>query len=134
MKATIVNPGAVNFNPFHRLEAHFTDEYTAFIITEDCEMLELVTLRIYSTKAVSYACCWIDASHRGFTACGSGKANGYGYHRASAAAEEAIINAGFELSDHINGRGDSYIVKAIKAIAEELTFDQFRVYTHHSHA
>ena len=54
----------------------------------------------------------------GYHTCGSGSAGGYGYHRASAAAGEAITNAGFKLSESINGAGDTAIEDALCAIAQ----------------
>jgi hypothetical protein len=80
------------------------------------EPRELVCLRIYATDARHYACIWIHGSE----ACGygGGNASGYGYHRGSAAAQEAIRDAGITLDESIDGRGDEAIRTAIKAIAE----------------
>ena len=134
MKATIINTNAANLTPAHRKENNFREEYSAFYIDENGEMRTLVTLRIYSTESRAYACCWISCGYTQVWTRGSGYAGGYGYHRASAAAEEALAKAGVVLSEHINGRGDSAILEAVKAVGECLVVDRFPVYVHHAHA
>ena len=63
---------------------------------------------------------------------GSGSAGGYGYHRPSAAAHEAIHNAGFRLSQAIDGRGDSAITDALCAIARCLGIVRFGIVRSHA--
>ena len=77
-------------------------------------------LRVYgaSSGGGNTACLWVNDEN---THCrGSGHAGGWGYHRTSAAAQEAIENAGFTLSHDIGGRGDSAIEDALRAIAAHL--------------
>lgn len=77
-----------------------------------------VELRLYGTGRINTACLWI---HYGAThASGSGRAGGGGYHRPSAAAEQAIQNAGITLSKPIAGVGDNAIDEALCAIADAL--------------
>jgi hypothetical protein len=134
MKATIIATDIRNINANHRKESNFREEYNAFYVGVDGQLHTLVTLRIYATESRAYACCWLSSSISSVYSSGSGYAGGYGYHRASAAAEEAINKAGVKLSEDINGRGDSAILEAVKAVGEELTFGRFPIYTHHSHA
>lgn len=47
---------------------------------------------------------------------GYGRANGYGYHKASAALSSALDSAGVTLSERIDGVGDSAIRDALVAI------------------
>ena len=60
---------------------------------------------------------------------GHGKAGGYGYHKASAAMQNAITAAGFTLTDEngdsmpINGRGDEAMRDATIAIAAALGYN-----------
>ena len=60
---------------------------------------------------------------------GHGKAGGYGYHKPSAAMQNAITAAGFTLTDDngdimpINGRGDEAMYDAAVAIAAALGFN-----------
>ena len=60
---------------------------------------------------------------------GYGKAGGYGYHKASAAMQQAIAAAGFTLTDDngdsmpIAGRGDWAMRNAVIAIAAALGFN-----------
>lgn len=62
------------------------------------------------------AVLWVNSKN--LTTSGTGKANGYGYHKPSAAVAEAIKNAGIELSFNISGVGNSAIKEAMIAIAE----------------
>lgn len=62
--------------------------------------------------------CWGYAPEYDADRCNNGGAyaGGYGYHRASAAADAAIKRAGITLSDSISGIGDAAIRDALKAI------------------
>ena len=92
----------------------------------------VVELRIYGTGSRNYACLWVhDSSNSGISTSGTGWAGGYGYHRPSAAAYEAITNAGFTLSEHISGVGDSAIESAVKAIAEHLGYTDYLFFKAH---
>ena len=77
-----------------------------------------VELRLYGTGKMNYACLWIN--HNGTHAHASGSAGGYGYHRPSAAAQEAISNAGIRLACPIDGVGSNAIEEALCAIADAL--------------
>ena len=112
-----------NINVNHRKESHFAQQYTAVVFNGQCAY-DAVTLRIYSTDAKSYCCLWVHDNCGWVNGCrdsyyrsGSGSAGGYGYHRASAAAQKAIYNAGITLSEDIGGRGDAAIEEAVHAIA-----------------
>ena len=109
MNATFTDKTA-KFNPNYRKENHFYKQFTAVVFTEN-KFREAATLRVYATNAKTYACFW------GVRTSGTGAAGGYGYHRASAAAGEAIRNAGYVLTEEIDGRGDSEIRAALVAIA-----------------
>lgn len=74
----------------------------------------IVIARIYYPGTVAYACIWIKGKKY---ARGTGKAGGYGYHKASAALASAISDAGITLSESINGVGDSAMDRACMAIA-----------------
>ncbi len=127
MKATFneLTKGS-KFNVNHRKENHFVEQYTA-VVFNGKEAYDAVTLRIYATDAKTYCCLWINDNYSwskgARISCfrsGSGSTGGYGYHKASAAAQEAIINAGITLSEDINGRGDTAIKDAVYAIASAL--------------
>jgi hypothetical protein len=119
MKANIENisdGGKVSAN---RKENAFYKQYALYALDmadSNGTPRELVCLRIYATDSRAYACIWIHGHD--IYGNGGGYAGGYGYHRASAAAQEAIKNAGIGLSESIDGRGDGAIIEAIKAIAE----------------
>ena len=127
MKATFTDR-TEKFTVSHRKENRFTKQYTAIAINNG-NAYDVVTLRLYSTDSRTYAavwaasnCCWdesIDIWKRG-----TGYAGGYGYHRGSAAAQEAIHNAGIDLDRDINGRGDQAIEEAVFAIARAVWSDE----------
>lgn len=75
-----------------------------------------ISLRLYGTGNKNFACLWISGQDRR----GSGSAGGYGYHRPSAAASEAIRNAGISLALDIDGRGEEAMREALLAIAKAL--------------
>lgn len=60
---------------------------------------ELVTVRWYMGRAYSasvvYCCIWVHS--KPFWVSGKGSAGGYGYHKSSAALQEAITSAGIKL-------------------------------------
>ena len=130
------------FNINHRKENHFAEQITAVAINAYGRAYDCVTLRIYATDARCYACIWTSSncawkgSNGDHWRHGSGLAGGYGYHRASAAAEEAIINAGIVLDEHISGRGDGAMAEAVKAIARAIWTDEaaVKIYITTAHA
>lgn len=91
----------------------------------------IVTARIYYPHSVAYACLWISGNGR--YASGTGDAGGYGYHKESAALDEAIADAGITLHGdvygrerttkraYINGVGDGAMLEACEAIARAVT-------------
>jgi len=89
-----------------------------------------VELRLYGTGNVNTACLWVWAEK--VNTQGSGRAGGYGYHRPSQAAKEAIENAGFTLSQDIGGVGDSAITEALCAIADSLGLENWGLVKSHA--
>jgi len=116
----------------HRKEKNgFHAEYAALVLNPTCqELRQPVVLRLYWPSETCYACLWVNGEE--VHTQGSGKAGGYGYCKASAAAQAAIDNAGFRLSCPIDGRGTEKIKDAVLAIAHALGFSGARV--HYSHA
>lgn len=129
------------FNINHRKESHFYEQFTA-VVFNGKSAYDAITLRIYSTDAKCYCCIWIadncswvkearDSYYRN----GSGSVGGYGYHKASAAAQEAIYNAGIELNEDINGRGDSAIEEAVYSIAAAMwSGEDYHIHITKAHA
>jgi hypothetical protein len=141
MKATFKELNrAPKFTISHRKENHFYKQITAIAIHPDGRAYDAVILRLYATDAKSYACIWTHSNcawnnAQDFWRNGSGTAGGYGYHRGSAAAAEAIYNAGIELSEDINGRGDQAIEEAVHAIARAIWEDSnIKIYITVAHA
>lgn len=137
MKATY-NPNAkTKFTSFHRKENKcYFDSYSAIVIRPDYDGKPFVhtpvELRLYGTGNSNTAAIWIhDHSNSGISTSGTGSAGGYGYHRPSAAADEAIRNAGFTLDESISGRGEQAIELAVQAIAEALGYKDCPVF--HAH-
>jgi hypothetical protein len=121
MKANIENIREGAKVQSNRKENAFCKQYSVYALDQlDCydKPNELVCLRIYGTDARAYACIWVHGRATNQYGYGGGHAGGYGYHRASAAAQEAIKDAGITLSESIDGCGEEAIRKAIEAIAE----------------
>ena len=88
---------------------------------------EPITVRWYASRSGDgaspvYCSLWIHCSP--YYVSGRGKAGGYGYHKASAAFQEACDSAGIELSQQVDGRGDSMVKDALYAIGQALGFEQ----------
>jgi len=91
----------------------------------------LVTARIYWPGSTAYCALWINAHP--VNGRGNGKAGGGGYHKPSAALAAAIDDAGIQLSESINGVGDSAMERALEAIARAATGKR-RFIIHKAHA
>ena len=103
-----------------REENNIKRGYKAICISEDGKLRELVDLRIGQTASTAYACVWLHVAGYGTYAYGSGKAGGYGYHRSSAAAEDAFRSAGMMFNQSFGGGGDSMTREAVQAAGEYL--------------
>lgn len=122
MKSTLgnENSNAINYGRKKELIGTWN-----VIVNSDDGLKNIITVRCYmgrSTNASTmYASIWIyDEKHH---TSGTGKAGGYGYHKASAAIADAIESAGIELDEDISGRGDSAIEESLEAIAATLGFE-----------
>lgn len=136
MKAKVNAQHACKFTSSHRKEDNLMREVSALVPSSynKTEMEAVVTLRTYYTKSrgSNTACIWLrtkakDGGHSTHLS-GSGSAGGGGYHRPSAAAQYAIANAGIELSDPIDGRGDELINEAVLAIAKAAGWKNARLH------
>ena len=101
----------------HRKENHFQEEYLGLVVVGG-KILTAINCRFYGTQAKNYCCLWYNNNNNYGSA--SGSAGGYGYHRPSAAFQEALDNAGIELSSRVDGRGDSAIEDVIKKMLDIL--------------
>ena len=119
MKATINKAAKTKFTTSHRKEGKCFLTVYAAIVGDKVP----VELRIYYTGTKAYACIWINDNNTETYLSGSGSAGGYGYDKRSAAADEAIRNAGVTISESINARGESAIYAAMSAIATELGYN-----------
>lgn len=135
MKATYNATAKTKWTRSHRKEGKcFFDSYSVIDLANPNkygrnEMHALIELRLYGTGNQNFACLWVHGEQ--INTQGSGRAGGYGYHRPSAAAGEAIRNAGFSLSHDIGGVGDDAIKEALGAIAECLGIKNFGIF--HAH-
>ena len=105
------------FNRKHRLEGKpgLSDVYK--VLTKD--FTELVDCRVYfSASFARCTCCvWVRGEGQRF---GSGSVGGYGYHKASAAVQEALTNAGFSLGENRAGVGEDAIKRALLSVAKTI--------------
>jgi len=88
---------------------------------EAAEMTPIVDARIYmgrtNTASVVRCSIWI-GEHATWS--GYGSAGSYGYHKASAALEQAIKSAGWQLDTDIHGGSPGAMRDALRAIARSL--------------
>jgi hypothetical protein len=137
--ATLPSPEKpTKYTSSHRREnSGLHQEYTALVAPEEYraahrEMRPVVTLRIYFPGTRAYACIWTHGNAPEHSRNGSGMAGGYGYHKSSAAAGEAIRNAGFILSKDIGGVGDGAIREAVLAIAAAIGYPEALLHIAHT--
>lgn len=131
MLARIINKEFTGDITKNRKEKNFYFQYTVVSMKENGVLHTPVELRLYATKSKHYACIWV----RNGSECqvsGGGSASGYGYHKASAAVDAAIQNAGIFLEGSLAGVGDTAIREAITAIAKSMGFE--KVYVLEAHA
>ena len=89
------------------------------------EFSEPITARWYMCRSGDgaspvYCSMWVHCSP--YHVSGRGKAGGYGYHKGSAAFQDACDSAGIELSQPVDGRGNDLVREALLAIGEALGF------------
>lgn len=111
MKAKITKPGQSNGYNYGR-DKELTAAYS-IIGKVNGELREVVVARCYmgrsSSASVVYCSLWV---HAGELHCsGKGSAGGYGYHKPSAALQDAISSAGVELygSPYADDNGMHYV-------------------------
>ncbi len=115
-----------------RKEEHFYKQFSVINTTKsERYAYSSVILRLYATQARIYACLWINENRHHLS--GGGYAGGYGYHKASAAAQAAIDAAGIKLDQSIAGVGDDVIREALLAIAQAIN-PEGKFIIHEAHA
>jgi hypothetical protein len=96
MKAILKKPASNGYN--YSRDKETVSAHTALAKIRG-ELREIVTIRAYMGRSRSastvYASIWVNAGEV-YTS-GKGSASGWGYHKESAAIQEAITSAGFEL-------------------------------------
>ena len=95
------------------------------------EFKEPITVRWYMSRSGDgaspvYCSLWVRCSPYYVSGCGVAK--GYGYHKPSAAFQEACDSAGIELSQPVDGRGDSMVRDALYIIGAALGFERADLY------
>jgi hypothetical protein len=121
------------FNRAHRKENHFYKEYK--VITP--ALNEIISCRMYSTDRMNYCCIWvrvipIGEKYATHSISGTGKVGGWGYHRESAAAHEAITTAGYTLEKSISGVGETALEEALISIAAFHGYPDSKLFTAHA--
>ena len=102
-----------------------TTKQMILIAYKDGKFLEPVTVRWYMSRSgdgASPVYCSMWVRHSPYYVSGRGIAKGYGYHKASAAFQEACNSAGVELSQPVDGCGDGLVREALIAIGQALGF------------
>lgn len=112
----------ISFNPTedprntysYRREKHFDSQLSLVDLDEG---REIACVRFYRSNEIVYCVVWIFSGKR---ARGCGKAGGGGYHKHSAAMDEALARAGVTLSKPIDGCGDAAMGDALLALARHM--------------
>jgi len=141
MQVTSYNPPPIDkygmnnagYNANFRKENQLSKEYTFFVHQPDDrhKLREALTIRIYCPNQVAYCCFWMYGGNNGASIATSGKAGGYGYHKQSAAFEDAARKAGFKFANGIGGVGEDAIIEAGKAILAHFGLECYHVHTAH---
>lgn len=117
--------------------------YRQAVVIDSCDGTPVVTARWYwpgrDGASRCYCCVWLRRidQENGVYDCdgsGGGYAGGGGYHKPSAALDAALDAAGVELSDPINGRGETALDAALLAIARAAIGGKRRIFLSHAHA
>lgn len=93
----------------HRKEAHFRASYILFDMTTKSE---LVTVRVYRTDRVAYACAWV-SDGKGGRGTGSSSAGGGGYDKEEHAVKHAFMSAGVEMAEYYNEQRPEAILEGL---------------------
>lgn len=128
---------AANFTTAQNKAKNYSQDketISKFVIVDKSTERTIVDCRLYmgrsSNSSVVYASIWVNIKDSkkpkdwvyGFTS-GTGSAGGWGYHKSSAAVQNALTSAGIELYDkdktrqYIDGVGDGAIREALLAVA-----------------
>ena len=117
-----------------RQARHFYNGYKVVTIVNN-EMVELIDARLGATDNCHYASVWLNVRYYDNnyyntcgSACGAGKAGGYGYHRASAALESAFSRAGMRFEDGCACMGESMMRDCLLAAGEYLKPANAKIY------
>ena len=137
MNAAITTRGAEGIRRSHRDREEKNGLAYGFkaVTLRKGKLEDLVEVRVAFTKGgTCYAVAWIHQPPEycpdgaGMRGSGSGSAGGYGYHKGSAAVEQALRRAGVTLDEEIGGRGWEITREAILATARALVNDSAFVY------
>lgn len=112
--------------PRHIDKRSLAKAYNAVVVVAG-RPVEVVKARMWGTPSRSYCAVWsVQALPSGQFAnwrVGFGTASGYGYHRRSAAFENALHDAGISLDTAVAGVGDRAIEDAMIAIAQRIVLE-----------
>lgn len=110
----------------NRKENNYVGQYT---MIDRATCANYAELRFYCTQSRAYACFWLFGREKGCIS-GGAYAGGYGYHRKSAAAENAFKRAGIRLDAPIGGYGDGAVRDALEAIGRACGIDPVIIEAH----
>lgn len=133
MKITI-KPNRDGFNANYRKESSFYESLSVIVPSKKGERFARTSIeaRFYGPASVVYCCVWAKPKDGSEWLMGSGKAGGYGYHKASAALESALGAAGITLGERISGRGSSAMESALESVSRKLGYATGRLYRTHA--
>lgn len=103
-----------------------TTERKVLIAFADGKFHHAIDARFYmgrsSSASTVYCSVWMHSRDGKRYFAGRGSAGGCGYHKASAAFDDAVTSAGIKLAKNVSGCGDGPMELAMQAIATALGF------------
>lgn len=129
-KADTVAGNRRNDNFLMQISAIVTGKAEPFANAAYNQGREVVCIRVYGTRAANYVCVWVHDNKTGTHRSAGARATGGGYHRPSAALQEALHRAGVDLSQGIDGRGNSAMTEAAAAIMAALGYKKTQFFIH----
>lgn len=108
--------------------------YKQISVIDNKTKKELITVRYYATSTRVYCCVWIFLTEQNIYLHAGGYAGGYGYHKQSAALEDALHKLGFVFAAGFGGCGDSAEIHALEAILKHFKVRKSSYFIHEAHA
>lgn len=120
-KEEVAEMRLVIFDKARRTGIHQTAMQEGYELDPGAGLREAITVRWWMGRSANasmvYCSVWVRTRDGGDLS-GRGSAGGYGYHKESAAFDDAVTSAGIKLRQSVHGCGDGSVRHALQAIAK----------------